>query len=120
MFEHSWEEKGLVRRFYGHVTAEELAQSAVIGQQDVRFDTMRYVINDFRECTSVSAPPDEIEEISARDGAAATTNSRIRIATVSNDPAILLISEMYEKAAYSPYPARNFSTMEAARQWLSE
>ena len=119
MFEHIWEERGLVRRFYGHVTAEELARSAVLGQQDPRFDTMRYVINDFRECASISAPPDEIEEISARDAAAAATNSRIRIATVADDPAILAISDMYEKAGYSPYPVRNFSTMETAREWLA-
>jgi hypothetical protein len=120
MFEHNWEDRGLVRRFFGHVTADELARSAILGQQDPRFDTMRYVINDFRDCSSVDAPPEAVEEIAATDAGAAMTNKSIRIATVSNNPAILAISDLYEKAGYSPYPVRNFSTIEAARKWLSE
>jgi hypothetical protein len=120
MFEHIWEDRGLVRRFYGHVTFDELAKSAILGQQDSRFDTMRYVINDFRECSSVDVPPHAIEEIAATDAGAAMTNDRIRIATVSSDAAILAISDMYEKAGYSPYPVRNFSTIDAARKWLSD
>ncbi len=67
MFEHNWEDRGLVRRFFGHVTADELARSAILGQQDPRFDTMRYVINDFRDCSSVDSPPEAIEEIAATD-----------------------------------------------------
>jgi hypothetical protein len=120
MFEHNWEERGLVRRFSGHVTADELSRSAILGQQDPRFDTMRYVINDFRDCSSVDVPPEAVEEISATDAGAAMTNTSIRIATVSDNPAILVISDMYEKAGYSPYPVRNFSTIDAARKWLSE
>lgn len=117
---HIWEDHGLVRRFYGHVTADELAKSAIQGQQDPRFDVMRYVINDFRDCSSVDVPPHAIEEIAATDSGAAKTNDRIRIATVSSDASILAISDMYEKAALSPYPVRNFSTLDAARKWLSE
>jgi hypothetical protein len=120
MFEHIWEERGLVRRFIGHVTAEELANSAILDQQDPRFDTMRYVINDFRACTSVNAPPEAIEEIAATDAGAARTNDTIHIATVSDDPDVLAITDMYQKAGYSPYPTQNFNTMEAARAWLSE
>jgi hypothetical protein len=120
MFEHIWEERGLVRRFVGHVTAEELANSAILGQQDPRFDSMRYVINDFRDCTSVNTPPEAIEEIAATDAGAAKSNDRIHIATVSDNPDVLAITEMYQRAGYSPYPTRNFNTLEAAREWLSE
>lgn len=120
MFEHIWEERGLVRRFVGHVSAEELARSTILGQQDLRFDTMRYVINDFRDCTSINAPLEVIEVIAATDSGAAMSNNRIRIATVSDKPDVLAITDMYQKAGYSPYPTRNFDTIEAAREWLSE
>ena len=120
MFDHIWEKSGLVRRFFGHVSIEELERSTILGQQDARFDAMRFVINDFRDCSSVSTPPAAIEEIAARDAGAALTNSRTRIATVSKNPAVLAITDLYEKAGYSPYPTRNFSTMEAAQEWLFE
>lgn len=117
---HIWETQGLVRRLYGCLTADELAQSAAIVQADPRFDEMRYIINDCRDCDGVSVSSDAIEEIAAIDGAAARVNNKIRIATVSVDPEVLAITDMYESADYVPFVCQNFSTMDEAREWLSE
>ena len=120
MYAHIWEKRGIVRRFFGKVTGEELAASAIEGQADPRFDRLRYVINDFRDCESIFVAPPTIEEVAARDSGAARTNGNIVIAVVSDDPEILAVSDAYAREALSPYPVKNFSTMEDARAWLRD
>jgi len=119
-YEHIWESQGLVRCFYGCITADELAQSAATVQADPHFDKLRYIINDCRDCNSVSVTAGAIEEIAAIDGAAALNNDKIRIATVSVDPEVLAITDMYVSANFIPFVCQNFSTMGEAREWLSE
>ena len=46
-YEILWETKGVVKRFFGHVTSNELFQAGVDLQGNVRFDQLKYVINDF-------------------------------------------------------------------------
>ena len=59
-YEQTWEPIGIVRRFWGHVTASEIIESTVIAQADIRFDLLRYVINDFLDCNSVEMPPIDV------------------------------------------------------------
>jgi hypothetical protein len=118
-YEHIWEPDGVVRRFWGHVTSAEIAGSAEHVEADCRFDDLHYVINDFSDCISVDMPDAIIEEIAAKDGAAANSNSRIRIAVVSDHPDVLQIADAYMAQSLSPYVAKNFGSMEAARTWVS-
>lgn len=120
MYEHAWEERGIVRRFIGKVTGQDLAASAIEGQADARFDLLRYVINDFRDCESLVVDPSTMEEVAARDSGAARTNGNIVIAVVSDDPRVLAVSDLYVRDPLSPYPVRNFGTMDEARAWLRE
>lgn len=120
MYEHTWEKRGIVRRFFGKVTGQDLAASAIEGQADRRFDQLRYVINDFRDCESFVVDPATMEEVAARDSGAAKTNGNIVIAVVSDDPKVLEVSDIYVKDPLSPYPVKNFGTMEDARAWLLE
>lgn len=116
---HTWESRGVVCRFSGHVTATEVSESADRIQGDRRFDALRCVLNDFRDCTSVDMPRTMIEEIAAKDGAAALTNSEIRIAVVSDHPDVLRIFDHYMAEALSPWVAKNFGSIAAARAWLA-
>lgn len=89
---HTWESSGIVCRFLGHVTATDVAESLDSIYGDRRFDALRYVLNDFRDCASVDMPRAKLEEIAAKDGAAELTNSKIRIAVVSDHPEVLRLS----------------------------
>ena len=118
MYEHIWEPRGLWRKFSGTVSGAELMRSNAAGQGDMRFDALRYVINDFRATEHFILGPDELEEIAATDGAAAMANSDIKIAVVSANPEILAVAESYMSAKLSPFPVGNFATLAEARDWL--
>jgi len=87
-------------------------------EKDFRFDTLRYVINDFSECLGVSASTAEIEEIAAIDYAAAASNPNIKLAIVATHPEVLAASASYINDPLSPFKPRIFYSMDDARSWL--
>ena len=48
-----WENKGVLKRLSGHVSADEFVHSVEAIQADPRFDDIRYVINDFSQAARV-------------------------------------------------------------------
>jgi hypothetical protein len=114
-----WEPRGVVKRFFGHVTGQQLYKAGLDTEGDARFDDYRYVINDFLECTEFSVPYEIVEEIAAVDGAAAIVNPNIRIAVVAKLPEILAAVTQYSASSMHPYATRVFSTLADARAWLA-
>lgn len=89
-YEIVWEPpNGLVKRHSGRVTGREILEAVRDVEGDYRFDTLRYVINDFSGCTEVNVSPAEIEEIAAIDRAAAVSNTKISIAIVATYPEVV-------------------------------
>lgn len=117
-FEIIWESGGAYKRFFDHVTDDELMLSVQQIESDARFDGMRYVINDFLNVASFSISPARLRVIAAIDGAAALTNPHIRIAIVTRNPEIRALAEQYAESPLTVYPTRLFTTSEAARSWL--
>lgn len=90
-------------------------------EADARFDSLRYVINDFLGIDGVlieQFPPELIDEIAATDMAAFTTNPNIRIAVVAVDPDVLALAQSYIDSELRAYPTRLFHTLADARAWL--
>lgn len=118
-YEVSWEQpNGVVKRHFGQVTGRELMAAVVETEADPRFDTLRYVINDFRDCTGLSASATEIEEIAAVDKAAAAINPNIRIAVVATLPDVVAAANAYANDPMATYTTRVFASMNEARSWL--
>jgi hypothetical protein len=109
---------GLIKRHFGHVTGSEVLEANRIAERDVRFDSLRYVVNDFSECTEVTVSPAEIEEIAAIDRAAAATNPNIRLAIVATHPDVVAASTAYANDPLTRFATRVFSSINAARSWL--
>jgi hypothetical protein len=107
-YEIIWEPRGVVKRFFGHVTSHDMLQSVVETEMNVRFDDLRYVINDFLDITGISSLPQDVEEISVIDKGASMSNSRIHIALASD----------YANSPLNVYPTRIFSSLGEARSWL--
>ncbi len=118
-YEIHWKPGGVVRRFFGHVTGSELLAVVVEIQADERFDSLHYVINDFLDVSGFALTPNAIDEISAIDGAAAMTNSRIRVATVATAPAIVATSTQFANSPLNAYLTRIFESMTNAMEWLA-
>jgi len=87
-------------------------------EQSPHFDSLRYVINDFLECTGLTISSMEIEEIAAIDSAAAASNPNIRIAVVATSPEVIAAADAYANDPFTAYTTRIFGTMDEAKSWL--
>lgn len=119
-YELIWEQKGVVKHFFGHVTCQEILAAGNKSQGDHRFDRYRYAINDFLDCTKFENDSSVLEEIAAMAGAAERTNPNIKIAVVAKLPEIIAAFGHYAKVPLQSYPTRLFSTLAEARAWISE
>jgi hypothetical protein len=117
-YEIIWEARGVVKRFLGHVTSHDMLQSVVETEMNVRFDDLRYVINDFLGITGISSLPQDVEEISVIDKGASMSNSRIHIAVVATSPEVIALASDYANSPLNVYPTRIFSSLGEARSWL--
>lgn len=119
-YELTWEPKGVVKRYFGHVTCAEVLSAGIQSQSDPRFDQYRYAINDFLDCTEFENDREVLEEIAAYAGAAELSNKNIKIAIVATLPAVVAASKQYFELPLQSYPTRLFSTLAEARAWIAE
>ena len=119
MYEHIWNGKELIERFYGETNGEEFKASSLKVQEDPRYDLITDSIVDFSACDSVSIPPHIIEEVAAIDFAASRSNPRIRGAVISDNPDVILGVQIYTNLGLSPYPVRVFKSIADAREWFA-
>jgi hypothetical protein len=114
-----WEDRGVVKRYFGQVSSDELLAPVVATEADERFDTLRFVINDFLEAKSVAFTQADIDAIAAHDLGAAATNPHIKVAVVATQPEVIDLVRRYMQAAVRAYPTSIFSTMAEARAWVA-
>jgi hypothetical protein len=117
-YEVFWEPHGVVKRFFGHVTSDELFQAGVDLQGDARFDQLRYVINDFLDIMGFSFSSREVDELSAIDNVASRTNQKLKLVVIATDPGIIELANQYANSPMNIYPFRIFPTVAAGRRWL--
>ncbi len=117
-YEIIWKPGGVIRRYFGHVTAHELSGSVTKMQGDSRFDDLRYVINDFQGSTGLMVSTSEIDEIAAIEGAAAISNRDIRIAMVATTPEAIALAHHYSSSPLIVHPIRIFGSLDGAHTWL--
>ena len=119
-FELVWEPKGVVKRYFGRVTGEEVFAAGIQSQGDHRFDQNRYAINDFLDCTEFVIDRKVLDEIAAFAGAAEISNPNIKIAIVATLPTVVAATMEYIGLPLQTYPTRLFATREEARAWIAE
>jgi len=117
-YEIIWEPHGVIKRFSGQLTDQDLVQSVIDTEGNMAFDGLRYVINDFLAIDACSASASDVEEISILDKGASMSNPRIRIAVVTTSPEVVVLTEHYAKSPLCAYPIRIFRSLAEARTWL--
>ena len=118
-YEIVWESRGAYKRFYAHVTDEELMRSLTQIESDPRFDNLRYVLNDFLAVESFTVSEDCVHMMSAIDHAAASSNPDIRIAIVATDLQLQALAKLYALSPLNVYPTEIFMNTGDARSWIS-
>lgn len=118
-YEILWETGGVNKHFHGHVTDDELIQSLVQVESDPRFDSIRYVINDFLQVEDFTVSEDGVLMASAIDRGAAQSNPHIRIAVVATDTQVHALAKLYAASPVNAYPTEVFLNDCEARRWIS-
>lgn len=116
-YKPSWEKSGVVKHFFGVVTGHDISDS----QNDVhggdRFDSLRFVINDFMDVQAVDMSELDVEYIAALDKAAFLSNPLIRVAIVTTNTIVREMSEQYVNSPMNVYPTKIFDNMVDAERW---
>jgi len=117
-YEIIWETRGVVKRFFGHVTDLDIEQSAEEVANHHQFEFLRYVINDYLDIAGCSATQFSSVNISAPDGEASVPNSLRGVAVVTTSPEIIALAAPQLASHQNPYPTQHFQSRADARQWL--
>jgi hypothetical protein len=116
-----WENKGVLKRLSGHVSADEFVRSVEAIQADPRFDDIRYVINDFSQVSSHELDADLLQELAAIQYGAQASNPQVRAVYVglAGDPVLTrLLQSILIGSKRSIYRVALFETLPQARDWL--
>lgn len=116
MYEHIWNGKELIQRFFGQTSFDEIQHSVMRLEGDSRFDTLRHSIVDFTDCLGLHDQAGTMEEIAAIDGASSRTNSSILISVITDKPEFIRITEEYVDFGLSNYPLQIFNSVDDARK----
>lgn len=117
-YQIEWKTRGVLKRFFGHVTDHDMLQSVLDIESDRRFDDLRFIINDFAGITGSSVDLATIEEIAIADHGASLSNPSIRIAVVTTSAEIRLLAEHYANSPLNAYATRIFASEADACSWL--
>lgn len=113
-----WEPHGVVRTFSGQIEFDEYMQSIAELQNDLRFDTLRFIVEDFSLATSVRIAASDVDMIIATTIGAAFSNPHIRIAAVAQEPTLRQLISLFSQT--SPYVTQSFERLSDAREWIRD
>jgi hypothetical protein len=119
--ENIWEERGVLKRFWGHLSGVELAASAEEVAASPHFDNLRYIINDFLALDGHARLDQRTLDAlaSVRFGSMAT-NPNIRVVFVANEALRQELSDaMRQRPLKGTHETVAFDTVEQAREWLA-
>jgi hypothetical protein len=113
------EKNGFFTKWHGTVTTAEVIQMQEQAHAEPRFDFIHYSIHDFSECEALTYEQGSFDCIAAIDAAASKSNSQIKIAIITNNPAIAEAIKSYQNPGLSPFPMRLFANEDEARAWAT-
>jgi hypothetical protein len=115
-----WEQGGIYVRYSGHASDAEIGALIRVFQSDYRFDDVRYIIHDFRDCDGLTFVISVVEELAATDSAAAMNKPKHRVAIVTDREDVRAMVKAYVGTGFHPPDKLQiFSQIEPARAWTS-
>ena len=119
-YKTTWVTKGVIITFCGVVENEDIFQVVEEINSDPRFDDIRYQIRDYTEVTEFNVDVKCVPKIAAWDKAAAMSNPNMKIAIVTTDSLMQILSSLYLAEIFmSHWEGKIFNTMDEAQQWVS-
>ena len=119
-YELSWEAAGVVFRFSGIVSDDDLVASNDEIYASPRFPEMRYQIVDFSTIDKFDVSAAAVRAVSRLDRRASEINPNVRVAIITSETFVLGMSRMYggsHEAAGGTWATEVFEREEEARAW---
>lgn len=114
----NWQDINATVCWTGVVDDNDLARVAERITGDRRFDDLRWVLHDFRECEGLLFHPENVEVIAATDSVAVRTNPDILIVVVTTRDDVRAAFRAYTEAGVKAARLQVFDTIDAAQAWL--
>jgi hypothetical protein len=115
-FEITWEPRGVYKKVWGEVTAQEFMQSIAAQQNDPRFDSLKYAINDFLGVEKIHITESDVHMFAATAIGASYSNPKLKIVIAATHPGVLALVREYAKVV--PYPLEFVTSLEEARNCI--
>ncbi|MCM8570115.1 hypothetical protein NE848_12050 [Gramella jeungdoensis] len=122
-YKTTWEPLGIIWKFYGDVTAEEIEEANIEFYKDERSDEARYQVIDALEVTDVEWNDVDIKEIAAQDKGASFLLHKLKVAYVSKDEKVTAVLKKYieiSRILNSSWKFKGFDELAPALKWAKK
>lgn len=120
-YELIWETRGVVCRFTGVASDQDLRAANLGMTEDPRFDCLEYQLVDFVDVETLDFTSNMIRWAASHDYQASMRNSSVRVAIVGDNTLLLGLANMY-RALFDieggTWEQGQFNTVDEARVWL--
>jgi hypothetical protein len=120
-YEETWEEKGLVWKFFGDVTGDEILRALLKRNMDCRFRRMQYMIFDFTSMDGYDVSEGDALKAAEYDAELHGLAPGLRIAIVATRGEVFEMTKLYSKnTTETSWEVKIFPELQLAKNWLSK
>ncbi len=122
-YEVTWEDRGVLWRFWDVVTGDELVQANLDIYSDPKFESMEYEIAIFSDSVVFKASTETVRRVAEMDMDASKKNPKVVVLVVASQLVIRGLVNLYRlqhEAMGGSWKIEYFDTEEEARTWLAE
>lgn len=122
-YEVMWEDGGLVRRYFGEVTEDDVIASNREVRQNPMYSEIRYRISDYRDITNMSVSDGLAQWVAAINQEASEENPEVWDAVIASDARVKGLIHVYRishEVMGGSWKTSIFTTVDEARDWIAE
>lgn len=120
-YELRWERHGVLKHHYGHLTGREMLDGMIAVSASERYDTLRYIINNFSAVTTHSIAAADLEQFASLRIGAALSNRRLLAPFIPGSETGRMIADFLQSPDYcNSHRLVIFPDLGAARAWLAQ
>ncbi len=114
-----WKKNGVIRKFNGTISGEEILQSNFDLQAHPKFSDLKYIINDFISVTGHTIELGHTKAYAVSDDVISESKLELKIAIVATRKDLLELAKHYESQMTNMYfDCEIFKSKESAHQWV--
>lgn len=115
---NTWNKNGLLRKFTGKISPEEILQSNFDLHIHPKFESIKYIINDFTEVTELVINKEHTKIYATTDDIISDTKGNLKIAIVAKQDAHIALANNYRAEMKNKlFKCEIFQTVEDAQKW---